>query len=219
MNISPEMNDALQSLQSANILNTGRVISDFLRTSATETDICAYIEKNAEKVVLEAELRAFSATKNFPEDPHVCIPFIYTLLYIFDTEKITAEDFVSSVYRKSDLDDAIEVFFTDMARSLAASLLLIKAEDLLSDPKNDIPVSDIENSVSTFIETVKQSDAENQAEILSTASLLLSAIKEKDFQKAREIFLSLQQLVSDVVPLSDALLTVKSDLARSGVVL
>ena len=168
---------------------------------------------------LDAELRAFTSQKKFPEDPRICVPFIYTLLYIFDAGKISAEDFVASVYRKIDLDEAIESFFSLTARSLAVAFMKIKPEDLLSDPETGEKASDTTVFLDSFAESVKQADTEKQTEILDAIAVLKTAMDENDPEKTGAALSSLESLIESVPLLKESFVSLKNKIAQTGVVL
>ena len=218
MIVSVELKNALEMLADTNILNTNRVISDFLRASALEDDVCSYIEQNAKHVSFEDELHAYFTRKKFPAEPKICIPFVYTLLYVFDTEKITTDDFVSSVYPQKDLDEAIEIFFKDLTFSLTAALCQADLNPSDSDAKTNVTDSENGNFVmDLFTKSLSDIIKENADEIREKIDALQNAIQSNDPVSMYSAYSDLCQTANVIGNFDEPLRRTKDLLAGLGV--
>ena len=218
MFVSDELKEALDRLENANIINAGRLITECLKVSANEEDVCSYMEKHAKYVSLEDELKNLLSKKQFPSDARVGIPFIYTLLYIFDTEKITLEDFVAnSLYPKKDLDDGITLFSQNVAKSLKQLLEIADPNDEVLGTENDqneTNASGLYRFASKVSEILEKEDAEK---IVRAVLAVETALKTANEDIIRTAYSALER-EAFTVGLDDAyLIDVKDELYKYGV--
>ncbi len=128
MTVGQELTYYLNELRNSNLLSSGRAVSDFLRESAENAELLEFIATNAEEVSLKEQLQYFAATRSMPEDPRVCLPFAYALLYLLDSGKISAEDLTSGFYPGADAFDAYPLFFKVLADAIEVSLMKADSE-------------------------------------------------------------------------------------------
>ena len=130
MTAGQELTYYLKELRNSNLLSSGRAVSDVLRASAENAELIDFISDHAAEVSLKAELRAFASSRSMPDDPCVCLPFAYALLYLLDSGKISAEDLTSSLYPGADAFDSYPLFFTALSDAIEASI--VKADSVQS---------------------------------------------------------------------------------------
>lgn len=128
MLITDELSNALNKLEDVCLLNVSRSISDFLRESAADEELCSYVEAKAHDVFFRDELIALARTKKFPTEPQRNLPFVFALLYYLDTGKLQPEDVITQVYPHMDVDDAATIFFSDLAKSLRFAIDIAVSE-------------------------------------------------------------------------------------------
>lgn len=144
MTAGQELTYYLGELRNSNLLSSGRAVSDVLRASADNAELIDFISAHAHDVSLETELRAFASTRSMPEDPRVCLPFAYALLYLLDSDKLSAEDLTSTLYPGTDAFDSYPVFFTVLTDAIESSIA--KADSVQSVTDTETPENETDTT-------------------------------------------------------------------------
>ncbi len=150
----------LQKLNSSNLINCTRAVSDVLRESALDADLLCFINLHAKNVSLKEQLTLYAKTKKFSPDPRVSLPFIYSVLYLVDSGKLSAEDLISSVYPGFDAFDSYPLFFGTLGTEIKSAIELADLKQPVLDIQNgeDTPLDEFD----AFLAKIEESDVDEK---------------------------------------------------------
>ena len=123
MTLKENLRNALEEFLQSNLLSADTAISNLLRATTEDNDLCAYIESNGHKVVFDKEFKnCFQSKQGYSQNVDVCIPFVYALLYSIDVKTFTLESFLETAYPNVDIDVSYAYFAFATATALKNSL-------------------------------------------------------------------------------------------------
>ncbi len=122
MNVGNNLEYYLLQLNSSNLISCSRAVADVLRESALDADLLCFINLHAKNVSLKEQLTQYAKTKKFSPDPRVSLPFIYSLLYLVDSGKLSAEDLISSLFPGLDAFDSYPRFFGTLGSDIKSAI-------------------------------------------------------------------------------------------------
>ena len=111
MTLKENLRNALEEFLQSNLLSADTAISNLLRATTEDNDLCAYIESNGHKVVFDKGFKnCFQSKQGYSQNVDVCIPFVYALLYSIDIKTFTLESFLETAYPNVDIDVSYAYF-------------------------------------------------------------------------------------------------------------
>lgn len=215
MLITDELSNALKKLSETCLINVSRTVSDFLKESAADEELCAYIERHSPEISFQDELHALARTKKFPQEPNRALPFIFSVLYIFDTNKLQPEDVISRIYPHADIDESCTEFFTGMAQTLSSSL----EQAVLEDNETVAQTTDKEENafdhLISFFTGLTNVESEG---LIQKVNELTDAMTEEDVSGVKSIFYALESAVKKENISVSVLDGIKDELMMNGVI-
>ena len=217
MLITDELTNALKKLGNTCLLNVSRTVSDFLKESAADEELCAYIERYSADVSFQDELKILAKTRKFPLEPQRALPFIYAVLYVFDSNKLQPEDLISRIYPHTDIDEACTTFFTSMVTTLEYAYENAVSES--DDP--DRQTGDLyekEDAFSSFVSFASGLPVDDVEEIIKKANETKDALSSDDPSLIKSHFYALESLLKNENVSLSVLDGIKDELMLKGVI-
>ncbi len=183
MTLKENLKTALEEFLQSNLLSADTAISNLLRATTEDSDLCAYIESNGHKVSFDKDFKnCFQLKQGYSQNADVCIPFVYALLYSIDVKTFTLESFLETAYPNVDIDLSYSYFAFATATALKNSLEKIEFGIQEFDfTKPEVDCSDMLTAVDTAFEYLNMiSNNVLKNKLLQLTSTLKNAIIDSD---------------------------------------
>ncbi|MCR4661311.1 MAG: hypothetical protein K5765_04830 [Clostridia bacterium] len=200
MKIYAQLFDCINKLGKSNFISGPITITELLKETSVTPDLLDYISTNISNINFYDELNYFLNPKNdFPSKPEVAIPFIYSLLFIFDENydalnelnlgyninQITLEKILGAKYQGVEIKAAYKQFILNLSNTLYSMLFdLTEKEEYSVSNQYKVSGNPRIGAIQFFIRD--NLDGEAADKTLMIVDNINNAMKSKDKESAKK---------------------------------